>query len=368
MDDLHGCGERARIERLRAHLSETVKLKEFDIHDLGASYTHLKRGRVLTNLGTRITPNTKYGRAATAAMALTGCKAAPTPSVAGALRDDGEDPYLDDDKISTYRCVTGTLAYAGIDRRDLQFELNLLSRQMKQPRESGWALAKRVCRYICGTEDAYVWLPRPRESDYDYGVCVLDVWSDSDWAGDRRDRRSQSSIVLEIDGCPAFGASRRQAIIAGSSAEAEFYAAAGALSEAMLLRECLLFAGFAVETRLFMDASAGRAICQREGVGRIRHMSVRVLWVQQLVKRKVVQVMTTTSEGNKADLGTKSHPKARLCRLRIMNGIRTLGPEAEEEEQLAQDLVQAVAEKPSATQVLAAVAAAFLGARAERQH
>ena len=177
-------------------------------------------------------------------MGLETCKIAPTPNSTTAAKDDEEDDQpLDAEEASTFRTVTGILAYFGVGRRDVQYDINKLARQMREPKTSGWTRMKRLLRYLAGTFDAYIWIAKPNETLFDYGTVELKVWTDSDWAGDRKDRRSQSSLLIEADGQPMFGHSRRQAVVAQSSAEAEFYAAASGLSEAMLLREVFLFAG-----------------------------------------------------------------------------------------------------------------------------
>ena len=48
--------------------------------------------------------------------------------------------------------------------------------------------------------------------------------------------------------------------------------------------EILEFFDFKVNACLRMDASAARAICRREGVGKIKHLDVKTLWLQQAVK------------------------------------------------------------------------------------
>ena len=63
---------------------------------------------------------------------------------------------------------------------------------------------------------------------------------------------------------------------AHSSGEAEYYAAASATSEAMLIREVLLFMGLEVRTELLLDSAAARGFCRREGVGTIRHLATEV--------------------------------------------------------------------------------------------
>ena len=61
-----------------------------------------------------------------------------------------------------------------------------------------------------------------------------------------------------------------------------------------------------------MDNSAGRSFLLRSGVGRIRHISVRVPWMQQRVKEKGLIPSRVPSRENPADLGTKCLAKDRM--------------------------------------------------------
>ena len=58
-------------------------------------------------------------------------------------------------------------------------------------------------------------------------------WSDSDWAGNVQDKQSQSSLKIDVNGCPLYSASRKQKARAQSSGEAKYYAAASATSDLM---------------------------------------------------------------------------------------------------------------------------------------
>ena len=98
---------------------------------------------------------------------------------------------------------------------------------------------------------------------------------------------------------PLYSASRKQKARAHSSSEAGSSAASSA-SEAMLIREVLLFTGLEVRTELLLDSAAARVMYQT------RHLSTTVLWVHQLDKRGVVTV------------GALAH---RLRELRQWNGL-----------------------------------------------
>ena len=64
-------------------------------------------------------------------------------------------------------------------------------------------------------------------------------------------------------------------------------------------------------TFIKMDNSAGRSFFLHSGVGRIRHISVRVLWMQQRVKEKGLIPSRVPNRENPADLGTKRSAKDR---------------------------------------------------------
>ena len=67
----------------------------------------------------------------------------------------------------------------------------------------------------------------------------------------------------------------------------------------------LLKDGVKVEFTLNLDNSAAKAFFFRSGVGRIRHISVIVLWSQREVKRGMVLPSTVSTRDNTADLGPK---------------------------------------------------------------
>ena len=54
------------------------------------------------------------------------------------------------------------------------------------------------------------------------------------------------------------------------------------------------------------DSSSAKSRCQRLGVGRIRHLDVRSLWVQRACKTHSLKIVKIPGESNPADIGTKS--------------------------------------------------------------
>ena len=55
-----------------------------------------------------------------------------------------------------------------------------------------------------------------------------------------------------------------------------------------------------------MDRAAARGICRREGVGKVKALEVRILWLQHVIKAMTLVLKTVKSVDNCADLGTKT--------------------------------------------------------------
>ena len=142
---------------------------------------------------------------------------------------------------------------------------------------------------------------------------MVEIFSDADWAADRETRRSVSGAAIYVGGCLAYSSSRTQKIVSLSSAESETYAAASATMDAILITTIfswLLQCHFMM--CLYLDSSAARGVLSRKGVGRLRHLSCRILWMQDLVMEKRLLVRSVMGALNPADIATKRLSAARL--------------------------------------------------------
>jgi hypothetical protein len=78
-----------------------------------------------------------------------------------------------------------------------------------------------------------------------------------------------------------------------------------------------------VRLKIFTDSSAARGILARQGVGKIRHLEVKTLWAQDLVRDKTLAILPVATQLNPADYGTKVHTGKRTAELRALLGIRS---------------------------------------------
>ena len=112
--------------------------------------------------------------------------------------------------------------------------------------------------------------------------------SDSDWAGDRRTRKSTSGGVIRIGHHYIKSWSKNQSTIALSSAEAELYAIIKTASESLGVMSILWDWDVRMEGDLMADASAALGIIGRTGLGKLRHIDTSYLWLQQeSIKKKI---------------------------------------------------------------------------------
>ena len=63
--------------------------------------------------------------------------------------------------------------------------------------------------------------------------------------------------------------------------------------------------GINLRTRLHVDASAALGILERRGVGRVRHLDVGTLWLQEQRLRDLVEFRKVLGTKNPDDLMTK---------------------------------------------------------------
>ena len=97
-----------------------------------------------------------------------------------------------------------------------------------------------------------------------------------------------------------------------SSGEAELGGVVKAASEALGLQSVAVDLGIQLRIALCADSSAAIGICRRAGIGRVRHLAVGQLWIQELVRDAVVDLYKVQGEQNPADMLTKPLGRATL--------------------------------------------------------
>ena len=129
-------------------------------------------------------------------------------------------------------------------------------------------------------------------------------FSDSDWGGDTVSRRSTSG------GCVFRGDhliqhwSRTQQVVSLSSAEAELHGICKAASEGLAARNMAAEFNTPLPLVIMTDSSAARGIIQRQGCGKVKHLDVKTLWIQEREAVGDLQVRKVPRLENMSDLLT----------------------------------------------------------------
>ena len=99
--------------------------------------------------------------------------------------------------------------------------------------------------------------------------------------------------------------STTQTTIALSSGEAELTGIVRGASQALGLQSVAADLGMKFQLAIHTDSTAAIGMCRRRGLGKIRHLAVADLWIQDRVKAGDFQLHKVLGSVNSADLMTK---------------------------------------------------------------
>ena len=218
------------------------------------------------------------------------CKAAPTPTAVG-LKLSKEDSSKRVDP-TLYKSMVGSLMYLTATRLDMMHAISLISRFMETPKDSHWQAGKRILRYVKGTNG--------------FGILYianddfkLVGYTDSDWAGSIDDRKSTSGYVFNMGSGAISWASKKQPIVAQSTAEAEYIAANAAACQAIWLRRILTDLNERQEdgTTIYCDNISSIALSKNPVFhGRSKHIEIRYHFIRELVENGDIKMEYCKSE------------------------------------------------------------------------
>jgi len=113
-------------------------------------------------------------------------------------------------------------------RPDIVFAVAALSRYDVKPYHVHLTATKRVLRYLKVTADAKLVFPSMTSTE----ASPLVGYTNSDFAGNRADRKSQGGHIFKVYGASISWLSRNQELVAFFTTEAEYIACSDATREA----------------------------------------------------------------------------------------------------------------------------------------
>ena len=130
----------------------------------------------------------------------------------------------------------------------------------------------------------------------------------------RDSKKPSSARVVQLGNHTPKAYTRKQKIIAKSSAEAELHAEALGSSESKGILSLLKDLGHKLKPVLAIDAEATEHILHRAGIGKLKRIDVAYLWIQNEIRSERLRVRRVMSEEHVADLGTKPLGRAIIAK------------------------------------------------------
>lgn len=203
-----------------------------------------------------------------------------------------------------YRSLVGELLWiATVVRIDIAFSANLLARYLSNFTSIHWDMAKRVLKYLKGTENLGIVYRASDTIDKPMAYC------DSDYGGDLGDRKSVSGFVVMMNGGPINWKSKKQSVVALSTAEAEYMALSITAKHALWVRN------FNKEiNRDFGDHSIIIKVDNKAAIAmaynpvlqaKTKHIDIPVHHIRDEVKKGKISVEHISGIANPADILTK---------------------------------------------------------------
>ena len=208
------------------------------------------------------------------------------------------------------------------DRSDCQYAIKELSRAMAAPSTQDERKLLRFARYL--VDKARHQIVFRYQANLEGTKFAIRTWSDTDFAGCKATRKSTSGGVIQFGSHTIKTWSSTQSVIALSSGEAEYYGLVKASAQSIGMKAMLLDYGVTQEVSITVrsDSSAAISIAQRKGFGKVRHIEVNQLWLQEKVSSGVIRLIKVAGTENAADHLTKPGCTASIKQHMQMTGQR----------------------------------------------
>ncbi|RVX11618.1 Retrovirus-related Pol polyprotein from transposon RE1 [Vitis vinifera] len=211
------------------------------------------------------------------------CQPIDTPIEEG-LKLCVEPNHVSTDK-GRYQRLVGRLMYLAHTRPDLAYALSVVSQSMHNPGEQHMNVVMRILRYLKNAPGKGILFTRKVDHQ------SIEVYTDADWAGVVDDRRSISGYFTFVGSNLVTWKSKKQNVIARSSAKVEFRSMALGLCEALWIRLLL------------------QDLVQHN---RTKHVEVDRLFIKEKLDDKIVELPKIRLEDQLIDILTKAAVSSRV--------------------------------------------------------
>ena len=203
-----------------------------------------------------------------------------------------------------YQSMVGSLLYAGLRTRpDIAQAVGAVSKFCSNPTEAHKTAVKRIFRYLKKTMNLAL--------KYCKDGKPVTGFSDADWGGDLDDRRSTTGNLFLLAGGAVSWLSKKQAVVALSTTEAEYVALSLAAQEATWLQKLLTDLQMPTEPIVIKEDNHGALALSRNPIvhSRTKHIDIRFHFIRKALEDGIVDVAYCPTSEMVADILTKPIPR-----------------------------------------------------------
>nr|GEV99185.1 hypothetical protein [Tanacetum cinerariifolium] len=224
-----------------------------------------------------------------------------------------------DVELHLYRSMIRSLMYLTASRPDIMFVVGACARHQVTPKECHFHAVKRIFRYLKGHPKLGLWYPK--ESPFDSMA-----YSDSAYGGATQDRKSTTRGCQFLGGRLISWQCKKQTIVATSTTEAEYMAAASGCGQVLWIQNQMLNYGYNfMNTKIYIENNSAICIVKNPVYhSKTKHIEIRHHFIRDCYEKKLINVNHIHTDDNVADLLTKPFDVGKFQYLVV--SIRMLDP------------------------------------------
>eukprot|EP00253_Pinus_taeda_P010139 PITA_10139 len=291
-----------------------VMQKEFEMSLLG-ELTYFLGLQIQQNEGDIFLSQTKYLKQILKKYGMEDSKPVCNPMVTGcSLTAIDESTAVHQ---PTYRSMIGSLLYLTGTRPDIMHAVGIVGRFHANPKETHLQAIKRIFKYLQGTKNYGLWYPRDTD-------LTLHAYTDADWAGSVDDRKSTSGGAFFMGSRVVSWFSKKQSLIALSTAEAEYVVVASCYTQLLWMMQTLQDFQITCTTpiSILCDNTSAINISKNPFMhSKTKHIPIKYQFLREQVLEQKVKLEYVPSKEQVVDILTKPLPRETFEYLRHNLGV-----------------------------------------------